>query len=51
MWGWKMGVDLFIEFILGYFLNDFSILYLISQFRRGEWHSPFYRQVSMLELP
>jgi hypothetical protein len=51
MWGWKMGEDLFMEFILWYFLNDFTILHHICQSRRGELHSPFYRQVSMVELP
>lgn len=31
MWGWKMGEDLCVEFIIGYFFNDFPILHQLSQ--------------------
>lgn len=31
MWGWKMGEDLCVEFIIEYFFNDFPILHQLSQ--------------------
>ena len=46
-----MGEDLFLELIFGYFFNYYLILNNISQSLRCEWHTPFYRLDSILELP
>lgn len=36
MWGWKMGEDLCVEFIIGYFFNDFRRCVAVSSFSRQD---------------